>query len=398
MDLLEYAIVKKLAGGGSAGGSNEKLKALVDGSITEVKASDLQGVTKIKDSAFQSCDYLTSIEIPDTVEKIGEFAFAYNPNLNNLTIPENVRQIGYGICEGCEGLKKVEINTRPDEVDGSMFTDCYGLLEEDGCIYLDAPETLAYVNGSHFGMLGYNLYINGEPVTTYNGRTYDYFLIGCANVEKAYIDGGVSQAAFKNCTNLSYAQIDCEGAKVQYYAFAGCENLEEVDFVLWGGKTDILNESRYAFQNCVSLKKVSSNEGLRFIGAYCFDNCSALTDIDLSECAYVNEGAFNGCTSLTSLNMPKANYIYRNAFKGCVSLTDVDLGNETDKIMVRAFENCTSLTSLTIRATTPPELSDSAFLGTSTDLTIYVPSESVDVYKSATNWSEYADQIQAIEE
>jgi hypothetical protein len=52
------------------------------------------------------------------------------------------------------------------------------------------------------------------------------------------------------------------------------------------------------------------------------------------------------------------------------------------------------LTSITCEAITPPELGSYNDLSTVT--VVYVPSESVEAYKNATNWSYYSDVIQAI--
>ena len=57
---------------------------------------------------------------------------------------------------------------------------------------------------------------------------------------------------------------------------------------------------------------------------------------------------------------------------------------------------CTLLTSIIVEATTPPTLGYAALDGTHANLVIYVPSESVNAYKTATNWSKYASKIQAI--
>jgi hypothetical protein len=61
-----------------------------------------------------------------------------------------------------------------------------------------------------------------------------------------------------------------------------------------------------------------------------------------------------------------------------------------------AFYGCSSLTSITCEATTPPTLKWSVFDDTN-DCPIYVPADSVDTYKAAENWSEYAKRIQAIQ-
>jgi hypothetical protein len=60
-----------------------------------------------------------------------------------------------------------------------------------------------------------------------------------------------------------------------------------------------------------------------------------------------------------------------------------------------AFSGCSSLTSITCEATIPPTLGLSNNLSSVT--AVYVPAESVDAYKTAINWSYYADKIQPIQ-
>lgn len=84
------------------------------------------------------------------------------------------------------------------------------------------------------------------------------------------------------------------------------------------------------------------------------------------------------------------------AFYFLASLTSIEIPNTVTSIGDGAFYNCARLTSVTVESETPPDLDTSVFYGASNSLVIYVPAASVDAYKSASNWSTYADRIQAI--
>ena len=99
---------------------------------------------------------------------------------------------------------------------------------------------------------------------------------------------------------------------------------------------------------------------------------------------------------ITSLSIPDGTTkIGYGAFYNCSRLTSVTIPNSVTSIDGSAFYSCSRLTSVTIKATTPPTLTSGAFNDTN-NCPIYVPAESVDAYKTATNWSAYANRIQAI--
>lgn len=79
------------------------------------------------------------------------------------------------------------------------------------------------------------------------------------------------------------------------------------------------------------------------------------------------------------------------------SLETCDIGTNISSIGDYAFYICTNLTSLTIRTLIPPTLGSSAFYRVSDNFKIYVPANSLNAYKTASGWSEYADKIYAIE-
>lgn len=78
-------IIKR--GGGSGGGdSNAAFKARTDGSMTEVTAQMLQGITSISNYAFFYCISLTSVTIPNSVTNIGSSAFMNCTSLTSVTV------------------------------------------------------------------------------------------------------------------------------------------------------------------------------------------------------------------------------------------------------------------------------------------------------------------------
>lgn len=194
-------------------------------------------------------------------------------------------------------------------------------------------------------------------------------------------------------TNLVSVEIgDCVEA-ISEGAFQSCTSLTSVVI-----PNTVVNIGDSAFRDCYSLSSVTIPDGVTSIGAFLFFNCRSLTSIAIpSGVTTVDSESFGGCNSLTSVTIPDSvTSIGSYAFEWCYGLTSVTIGSGITSIGVFAFGGCSGLTSITIEATTPPTLGADVFDNTN-DCPIYVPEESVNAYKNATNWSTYASRIQAID-
>ena len=106
---------------------------------------------------------------------------------------------------------------------------------------------------------------------------------------------------------------------------------------------------------------------------------------------------FCGRKSLVNVQIPNSvTSIGMYAFDGC-NLTTVTIPHNVTSIGNAAFRT-NPLKSITIKAIEPPTLGNFAFYDVPSTFNIYVPAESVDTYKSASNWSNYTSNIQAISE
>lgn len=117
-----------------------------------------------------------------------------------------------------------------------------------------------------------------------------------------------------------------------------------------------------------------------------------------SSATAINYYAFARCDDLTSVEIPSSvEFIGYRAFTGCIALPSITIPSSVHTIGGEVFLDCLELESVTVLRNTPPDLGENVFSNTSSSLTIYVPAESVETYKEATNWSSYASKIQAIQ-
>ena len=180
----------------------------------------------------------------------------------------------------------------------------------------------------------------------------------------------LGSSCFYYCTSLSAITIPDSVSTLFYNCFQYCTSLSEITI-----PDSVTSLGNNCFAYCSSLSSVIIGNSVTSLGDYCFSSCSSLSSVTIPD-------------SVTSLG--------GWCFDSCSSLTSVTIGNSVTSIGSYCFGYCSKLTSVTCKAKTPPTLGSKVFNRTPSTMIIYVPAESVDAYKAATNWSNYADKIQAI--
>lgn len=156
----------------------------------------------------------------------------------------------------------------------------------------------------------------------------------------------------------------------------------------------------YAFANCSALTEASF-PNCTTVGMYAFNNATSLVTVDLPKVVTINSSTFANCSSLKNLNIPEVTKLTSNAIRDCSALEKIDLP-KADTITTQVFLSCTMLTAVILRLNAVATLSNSNSFN-STPIAngtgyIYVPDALIDSYKTATNWSVYANQFRAIED
>lgn len=165
------------------------------------------------------------------------------------------------------------------------------------------------------------------------------------------------------------------------------------------GNTELKKVSQFSFDNN---DWVVPDEAVSFtfldviykIPSSVSSNKANLVNVTFGFIQEIGFEAFQGCTSLTNVIFPYTlSKIDSGAFKGCTRLTSVNIPSSMTVIGAQAFSGCTSLTSITFNSETPPTFEPYTFDDTN-DCPIYVPSQSVEAYKTAYNFTPYAERIQ----
>ncbi len=98
-----------------------------EGVVTVPDVINGKRVTSIGDWAFQNCDSLTSVTLPEGLTTIGGSAFYYCTSLKNVTLPEGLTTIGDRAFLGCSGLTSVTLPEGLTSIGDSAFSGCWGL-------------------------------------------------------------------------------------------------------------------------------------------------------------------------------------------------------------------------------------------------------------------------------
>ena len=75
-----------------------------------------QGVTSIGSSAFQDCENLETVRLPNTLTALGEAAFLRCGKLTNVSLPISLKSVGEDCFTGCEKLVLLDLTGVPDEI------------------------------------------------------------------------------------------------------------------------------------------------------------------------------------------------------------------------------------------------------------------------------------------
>ena len=324
-------------------------------------------VTKIADEAFRNC-VNASINLPESLQYIGSYAFSGNKRMTQLNLPINVvsigesafsdcislvsviipnsvTTIGKNIFKGCSSLTSVTIPNSVTTIVESAFDDCSSLTS------LTIPNSVTTIGDRAFDDCSSLTSLTiPNSVTTIGDRAFG----DCSSLTSLTIPNGVTTIgiyAFENCSSLTSVTIPNSVTSIGSSAFSGCTG----ELII---NNNVIIETNYTVTNYPShswlygakFTKLTIPNSVTTIGDYAFYDCSSLTSVTIpNSVTTIGDRAFEDCSSLTSLTIPNSvTTIGIYAFENCSSLTSLTIPNSVTTIGSYAFEDCSSLTSVTI--------------------------------------------------
>ncbi len=285
--------------------------------LTSIRIPD--SVTKIGEGAFSGCSALTSIIvdkenehydsreecnaiiesdtntlvagcsttiIPDSVTKIGDWAFEYCSALTSIVIPNSITKVGQGAFLGCLGLTSIIVDKENEHYNSRE--ECNAIIESDtntlvaGCSTTVIPDSVTKIGNDAF--------------------------CGCENMTSIQIPDSVTEIgkrAFCKCKGLLSIIIPNSVTKIGNDAFCGCERLTSIEIP--NSVTEIGN---YVFCGCEKLTSIQIPDSVTEIGERAFADCSGLTSIEIpNSVTKIGDWAFSRCKGLTSIVISDASLL-----------------------------------------------------------------------------------------
>lgn len=208
--------------------ANEKLDSIIIPSKVLINKKEYD-VTGIRHYAFASLKDLKYVNIPSSIEFIGDSAFAGCKNLEHIEIPSSVTYIGSYAFDYCTKLTAINVDT-----DNMIYSSDFGIL------YDKEKETIILVP---CGVKG-NFVIPSSVKKIGNYAFYN--CDGLTSIEIPSSVTHIGYLAFYNCDSLTTIEIPSSVTYIEWYAFSKCYNL---DVVIDNSKDKFGN----AFSECKSV-------------------------------------------------------------------------------------------------------------------------------------------------
>lgn len=171
------------------------------------------------------------------------------------------------------------------------------------------------------------------------------------------------------------------------YAFAWCKKMKSISI-----PNSVTKIGEHAFHECDQLRSIQLPNSINTIGDYAFVWCDHLPNIDIPESVeYIGLGAFTGCYMLTNFSLPNScTYIDISTLSWCTNLKYLKIGDNVTNIGSYAFAWCEQLKTIVNYTPIPPIIEENVFQGLNrSSCTLYVPANSIDLYKRSMVWEDF---------
>lgn len=260
---------------------------------TEISSINFpQSLTKIGKYAFQDCSKLASLDLSrcTNLSRINDLAFSKCKDLTDLSLPKSLNTIGFGAFQYCSKLINITVDS-----------DNQTYKSKENIIYTKDGKTLVLAGG---GLNSVNL---PNDLTTIGAAAFR----GCESLTNIILPQSLKMIqgnAFEN-SGLTSIHLPANLTTMSENVFSDCKNLASLTVA--SGNTKFKAEDNILYtidgKNLLSsavaglAPDLTISEGVTTIGYRAFSSCTNLTSIKFpSSLSKIRWGAFFRCTNLTS--------------------------------------------------------------------------------------------------
>ncbi len=299
-----------------------------------------ESVTKIGNWAFADCNRISRVRMPNNVKSIGDWAFIRCTLLSTITFPNGLQYIGQGAFSECSELDEIIIPNTMTTINDWAFSDCKALKK------VIIPNSVTSIGESSFHSCESLSEITiPSSVTSIGGRAFSFTALREITIPDSVTSIGYN--AFFACEYLGKATLSNKMTRIEGGMFDLCKMLSEVTI-----PNSVTSIGSSAFSGCASLKQIAIPNSVTSIGSYAFEYCNALEQVTIpNRLTTIEKSTFEDCKALREIVIPSCvTSIEKDAFSSCKLLSKVTIADNSrlSRIGSHAFYCCESLREIVI--------------------------------------------------
>ena len=352
-----------------------------------------EGITDIKNRAFEGCYEMESIVLPEGLTAINDEVFSDCWELKSINIPSTVKTIGNYAFAGCFELRHMTI-TLPEGLTDIGNAAFIGVTRSSEILNIVMPDSVAHIGEDVFFTESNSpviIHANPGSYARSYAEKHDNIRFICINHSNVVTDSAVMPKCVQNGRAEGKHCADC-GTVLQ--------------------PQDTINATGHSWANgIVAQKATTTHAGIRkFTCSVCGETKTEVIPqipipqkgetVSCSDSTYMvtKSAARNGTVEYKSTKVQKSNIaipdtiaidgntykvtsVSKNAFKNNKKLRKVTIGRNITKINANAFQGCKNLNTITIKSKNINSIGKNAFKGIKPKARIKVPSSRLSKYK-----------------
>ena len=395
-----------------------------------------EGLTEIRDGAFEHCDKLDSLSFPASMQAINWTAFCtHRGNNGNSCSCGHIRYVNVkDLHTWINSVRNVEFEYGSPHL---YFSKAHLYMGGKLLTHVVIPGDVTEVKPYTFsGMDSIRTVSMQKGVENVGISAFS----GCRNLSSVSFSEGLEKIdsyAFENCGSLTSVAFPEGLTEIEERTFYGCDKLDSLSFpasmqaINWtafcthrGGYSDSCSCEHIRYVDVKdlhtwinSVRNVETEYGnphLYFPKAHLYMGGKLLTHAVIpGDIAEVKPYTFSGMDCIRTVSMQKGvENVGKQAFSGCRNLSSVTFSEGFEEIGESAFTGCDSLHSVKLPASIKkigefafndqgvelelyalvPPIGGSSSLG---DNLVYVPESCIEAYRTA--WSDKVNDILCLE-